>query len=121
MIDEAVSMRKSQAYMETTARREALFEVESMVYDLEEMRDQLVLYRDQLVPQSRALLQSATRNYEADMVDYREVAMARTQTLKNELELIARRYGYEKRLVQLERAVGVPLSQPIPLKLGDPL
>lgn len=110
MVAEAASMKKSREYMQTATTRSVLSDIEIMYYDLQEMKSQIALYRSRLLPESEANLASSRRNYEIGVIDYRDVIMGQTLLLENQLMLAALRYGYEKKMAELEMQVGAPLA-----------
>ena len=69
------------------------------------------LLRDEILPKSRQSLKVLESGYEAGTVDFLKLLDAERAVEKFELEFERARTAFEKRLAELERAVGKPLRQ----------
>jgi outer membrane protein TolC len=67
----------------------------------------LALFRDKLVPQARQTLDSARVNYETDQVDFLTLIDAQRALEESSMGQVRAAAELERRLAELERALGV--------------
>jgi outer membrane protein, heavy metal efflux system len=78
------------------------------------------LYRDTLRPQAQAVLKATVAAYQADRTDYLNLLDSQNTTLDVELDYIHAVSDLEKRLAELERAVGTPLPRSTEVNSSQP-
>jgi outer membrane protein, heavy metal efflux system len=90
--------------------QEITYQVEKLFYEAEQLRDQYDLYRSRILPETRAALAASKRSYEANEVEYLNVITNELGLFNNQLALQKYYFEHEKKIAELEMAVGKPLT-----------
>ena len=105
-------------YLITAAKKEkeALeqeinYQVEKLFFEVAQRKEQYELYRSRIVPESEAALVSSRRSYEANEVDYLNVITNELNLFQVQLLMHHYYFEHEKKIAELEMAVGKPLAQ----------
>jgi cobalt-zinc-cadmium efflux system outer membrane protein len=96
------------------SQRAAVFaEIQESLVRARVAQQLVVLYRDTLRPQTRAVLKATVAAYQADRTDFLNVLDSQNTTLDVELGYIKAASELETRLADLERAVGTQLPRAV--------
>lgn len=85
------------------------FQVTQFYHEAKQLKQQMALLRNQIVPASLSAFNSARTSYEAGESDFLEVITNQNELLMYELELAKAQFEYEKKIAMLEMAIGEPL------------
>jgi outer membrane protein TolC len=77
------------------------------------------LYRDTLRPQAQAVLKATVAAYQADRTDYLNLLDSQNTTLDVEIDYIRAVSDLERRMADLEQAVGAPLPRSLKAASAD--
>ena len=109
----------TQAQSEVNVRRAELSAQQAMVF--EEIQEALIrantaarlveIYRDTLRPQAQATLRAASAAYQTDQTDFLNLIDSQNTALDVEYSYYRALAEFDSRVVEIERAVGVPLPR----------
>jgi len=108
-ISEYKNKELAQQQYRESLQQEVVYQVTQYFYDLERLRDQIRLYQNTILPESRLTVDSSLVYYEARSVDFMNLITSQMSLYRNELQLTQYRYDYAKTLADLEMAIGRPL------------
>lgn len=108
-ISETKSLVRSQEHIRQNMVQEVIYQVTHIYQDLMQYGSLVRLYRNRILPESVATVDSSLTSYEAGEVDYLNLITSQLALFRNELALVRYRYEYAKRRADLEVAVGRPL------------
>lgn len=118
--DEAAAMESMARAELAEVRAEVDAEVEEHRAEMERMRTLLTLYRDEVLPQARAAVESAFSSYRVGAVDFMTLVEAQMIVNRFEGEFHTLMAGYGTHVAELEAAVGRPLPPSEPLRMEGP-
>lgn len=90
--------------------QEVKYQVEKLFLEISQLKEQYWLYHSRIIPESNAALASSKKNYEANEIDYLNVITNELDLFNNQLTLYRYYFEHEKKIAELEMAIGQPLS-----------
>jgi len=117
--DEALALRLSAEAGLEEARAEIGAEIAMEVAELDRSRSLLALYREDILPQGRATVESALNAYRAGTVDFMTLVDAQMAVNRFQGEYFALVSSYGTSLAALEMTIGRELPVADPLILED--
>lgn len=112
-IAEANAMVNAQKADYESQRAAVFAEIQESLVRARVAEQLVVLYRDTLRPQTRAVLKATVAAYQADRTDFLNLLDSQNTTLDVELGYIKAASELETRLADLERAVGTQLPRTV--------
>ena len=109
MRDEAMAMERMAEAELGSSEAEVGARVGELLAELERARSLTVLYRDEVLPQARATVQSAFTSYRVGNVDFMTLVDAQMTVNQYQGELFQLLADYGKALAALESTVGQPI------------
>lgn len=115
MRDEAVAMQRMAEAELGSREAEVAAQVGELLAELDRARSLAALYRDEVIPEARATVESAFSSYRVGAVDFMTLVDAQMTVNRFEGELFQLLAEYGKAYTALESVVGrpLPLSDPI--------
>lgn len=116
MRDEAEAMAAMARAELAETRADVDARLGELVAELEQARELVRLYRDEVLPQARTTVESAFASYRVGAVDFRTLVNAQTALDRYEDEFHRWVADYGRGLVELEATIGgeLPATHPIP-------
>lgn len=109
-IQEAIHMKKMEEYLKAATSREVELQVEQLFHEIKQLDAQVRLLSSRSIPQSAASVDSSKVNYQADETDFLNVLTGEISLLNQKIQRVQYRYDYEKKIAELEMAVGIPVA-----------
>ena len=103
-----VNVQRAQQELDTELQR-ALAEVQRQYVVTKTSEEQLLIYRDGLLPQAKATIQAGLASYQANRVDFETLLSSFLSVLNLDLEYQQTLLGHETALAHIERLTGVTL------------
>lgn len=103
-----VNVERAQRELDTELQR-ALAEVQRQYVVTKTSEEQLLIYRDGLIPQAQATIQAGLASYQSNRVDFETVLSSFLSVLNLDLEYQQTLLGHETALAHIERLTGVGL------------
>jgi outer membrane protein, heavy metal efflux system len=103
-----VNVERAQQELDTQLQR-ALAEVQRQYVVTKTSEEQLLIYRDGLIPQAKATIQAGLASYQANRVDFETLLSSFLNVLNLDLEYQQTLLGHETALAHIERLTGVML------------
>jgi outer membrane protein, heavy metal efflux system len=103
-----VNVERAQQELDTQLQR-ALAEVQRRYVVTKTSEEQLLIYRDGLIPQAKATIQAGLASYQANRVDFETLLSSFLNVLNLDLEYQQTLLGHETALAHIERLTGVTL------------
>lgn len=105
-VSQAAFERSAQKNSETAIKNEISSEVSRLYHEARTLRSKIGLYQTKIVPQAVAAFEATLKSYEAGLADFENVVMSELGLLQHELEGLRYRYENQKKLAELDAAVG---------------
>ncbi|MBE7547134.1 MAG: TolC family protein [Planctomycetia bacterium] len=106
--NEALSASRSE---HRYINNKTLFEVKDYFVRLQSSKSTVNLFKTGVIPQAEQALKAAQIGYEADIIDFLSLIDSQRVLLDSQLQYYKSVVDYETNLANLERAVGIQLSQ----------
>lgn len=103
-----VNVERAQSELDTELQR-ALAEVQRQYVVTKTSEEQLLIYRDGLLPQAQATVQAGLASYQSNRVDFETLLSSFRSVLSLDLEYQQILLGHETALAHIERLTGVTL------------
>lgn len=103
-----VNVQRAQQELDTELQC-ALAEVQRQYVVTKTSEEQLLIYRDGLLPQAKATIQAGLASYQANRVDFETLLSSFLSVLNLDLEYQQTLLGHETALAHIERLTGVTL------------
>lgn len=103
-----VNVQRAQQELDTELQR-ALAEVQKQYVVTKTSEEQLLIYRDGLIPQAQATIQAALASYQSNRVDFETLLSSFLSVLNLDIEYQQTLLGHETALAHIERLTGVAL------------
>lgn len=101
-----INVQRAEQELDTELQR-ALGEVQRQYVVTKTSEEQLLIYRDGLIPQAQATIQAALASYQSNRVDFETLLSSFLSVLNLDLEYQQTLLGHETALAHIERLTGV--------------
>lgn len=108
-ISEKKYLLEAKKHKAEATKQEVKFQVAQYYHELKQIQTEYEILYNQLLPTSRSAVDTSQKEYEAGLVDFLNVITNETNLLVQRINLTDYRYNYQKKLADLEMAVGRPL------------
>lgn len=103
-----INVQRAQQELDSELQR-ALAEVQRQYVITKTSEEQLLIYRDGLIPQAQATIQAGLASYQSNRVDFETLLSSFLSVLNLDLEYQQTLLGHETALASIERLTGVTL------------
>jgi outer membrane protein TolC len=110
VLETAARTRQMQENYESVKNR-LFFRIKKFAGELERDNEQALLFRDGIIPQATASLDSAVAGYQVNKVNFLTLLDNQITLLNYEIEYYRALSNHEIKLAEMEEAVGVPIAE----------
>ena len=118
VVEKASRIKQAEMNYEK-ARSMLFFRIKKLKENIIMNYDQAMLFRDGIIPQAMASLDSAIAGYQVNKVNFMTLLNNQITLFKYEIEYFRTIVGHEKKLAEMEAMVGLPIAK-MGLKSSEP-